>query len=196
MGGEKSYCALVRNYDNVCKLDDHVKTVDVTVFLACLKRDWFYRFNILQVQYFVWLFPNVRKKNPSSAYKQHWNFNIMAQTSAIWANSNFHSRSLISVQADHWRRHTWLLLSFFSSRERSPIASSSLPSFFYATSQTTSASVCSYLHHSFSLSFLFCLPTLIPVPISSFPLSSCLLNLLQFASFLWIKWFLFLWYCS
>lgn len=140
------------------------------------------------------------KKNPSSAYKQRWNFNIMAQTSAIWANSNFHSRLLISVQADHWRKRTWLLLSFFSSRERSPIASSSqslLPSFFYATLQTTSVSVCSYPHHSFSLSLLFYLPTLIPVPIPSFPVSSCLLrNHLQFASFLWIKWFLFLWHCS
>lgn len=93
--------------------DEWLQTVQVTIFLAWLKRAWFYRLNILHVQHFACHFPDLIKDNPSSAYQQSWNFNIMAQTSVTWANSNIHSRLLFSVQTVHWRRRTRPLPSFF-----------------------------------------------------------------------------------
>lgn len=62
--------------------------------------------------------------------------------------------------------------------------------------ETFSVSLCPCPCHSLSLSLPSSLPTLIPVAAPSYPLYSCLFNLLQFALFLLTKLRLFVWYWS
>lgn len=103
--------------------------------------------------------------------------------------SDFHSRLLFSVQADHWRRHTWLLPKHFTKESRiilllvphipCCLLSPMLPCRLLLPA-------CSYPHLPLSLPLLFFHPTLIPVTSPFFPLlffflvSYILSNLLYF----------------